>query len=199
MRPLVMDFPGDQTALEQTYEFMFGPSFLVSPVLEPDVKDWDVYLPKNEGGWIDFWTGERLAEGKRVKTAAPLSSIPLLIRAGSILPLGPKQQYVGEKPGEPIELRVYGGADGRFTLYEDEGDSYDYEKGVYATIDFAWDQSTQTLTIGKRKGEFPGMLKERTFHIVWVRPGHGGGIDPVSVPDGIVQYQGDEVTVSQEK
>ncbi len=199
MRPLVMDFPGDETALEQTYEFMFGPSFLVCPVLEPGAKDWEVYLPQNAGGWFDFWTGEHLDGGQRVNTTAPLSRIPLHVRAGSILPLGPKQQYIGENPADPIELRVYGGTDGRFTLYEDKGDSYDYEKGVYATIDFAWDHTAKTLTIGKRKGEFPGMLEERTFHIVWVRPGHGVGINPTPEPDVVVRYQGDVVTVSQEK
>ncbi len=197
MRPLVMDFADDQTALEQNYEYMFGPAFLVAPVLEPDVEYWDVYLPQADEDWIDFWNGTSNQGGQSVRVACPLGQIPLQVRAGSIVPLGPKQQYIGERASDPIELRIYMGADGRFTLYEDEGDTYEYEKGVYATIDFAWDQMTKTLTIGKRKGEFPGMLKERTFHIVWVRPGHGGGIDSVSEPDVVLRYQGDEVVVSQ--
>ncbi len=195
MRPLVMDFAGDETALTQSYEYMFGPAFLVSPVLEPGVKEWDVYLPQNEAGWIDFWTGKKLNGGQRVKAASPLDQIPLHVRAGSIVPLGPKQQYVGEKSSDTIELRVYTGADGHFALYEDEGDNYDYEKGNHAIIPIQWNEEQQTLVIGKRKGTFPGMLKTRTFHVVWVSSDHGVGIDPSEQPDAVVKYTGQAVQV----
>jgi alpha-D-xyloside xylohydrolase len=94
--------------------------------------------------------------------------MPLYIPGGSILPLGPQMQFIGEKPADPIELRIYGGANGSFTLYEDEGDTYHYEKGIYATIPIDWDEATQTLHIGERKGSFPGMLKDLTFNIVLV-------------------------------
>jgi alpha-D-xyloside xylohydrolase len=196
MRPLVMDFADDQTALEQNYEYMFGPAFLVAPVLEPGVSTWDVYLPKADEGWIDFWTGKPSKGGQSVKVASPLEQIPLQVRVGSIVPLGPKQQYIGEKPDAPIEIRVYPGADGRFVLYEDEGDNYNYEKGEFAKITLDWDDSTQTLTIGERTGEFSGMVKNRTFNVVKVSSGHGVGIDPEAKPDAVIKYTGAEATVA---
>ena len=195
MRPLVMDFAADETALQQRYEYMFGPAFLVAPVLAPGVKEWNVYLPQNDAGWIDFWTGEKLDGGQQVTTASPLGQIPLHVRAGSIVPLGPKQQYVGEKPSDPIELRVYTGADGHFALYEDEGDNYDYEKGLHTIIPIQWNDAQKTLVIGKRDGSFPGMIRNRTFHIVWVSPDHGVGIDPTEKPDAVVDYTGRRVKV----
>jgi alpha-D-xyloside xylohydrolase len=127
--------------------------------------------------------------------AAPQQQIPLFIRAGSILPLGPDLQYATEKSADPIELRVYRGADGAFTLYEDEGDSYRYEQGAFATIPIQWKQSTQTLTIGARAGEFPGMLKQRNFRVVWVRPGKGVGPQHESAPDVELQYDGKAVEI----
>jgi alpha-D-xyloside xylohydrolase len=99
-----------------------------------------------------------------------------------------------EKPADPIELRVYRGADGKFTFYEDEGDNDNYEKDQYATIPFEWNETRQTLTIGKRSGKFPGMLKERVFHVVFVSPGHGTGMTETTA-DNIVQYSGQPVTV----
>ena len=114
--------------------------------------------------------------------------MPIFVRAGSIVPLGPELEWASQKPADPLELRVYRGADGTFTLYEDEGDTYNYEKGQFATIPLAWDDGKQTLTIGDRKGEFPGMLKDRTFHIVFVGAGHGVGIDAEAKPDRVVRY-----------
>jgi alpha-D-xyloside xylohydrolase len=198
MRALPMDFRRDSAVYEISDQYMFGPAFLVNPVTQPNADSRQVYLPASTT-WANFWTGEVLTGGQRIDTPAQQRTIPLFMRAGSIVPLGPTLQYVDEKPADPIELRVYGGAHGRFTLYEDEGDSYDYEKGVYATIDFTWDDAAKTLTIGPRQGEFPGMLKERTFHIVWVRPGHGVGMDPTGEPDVVVQYKGDAVQVSKKK
>jgi alpha-D-xyloside xylohydrolase len=117
------------------------------------------------------------------------------VRAGSIVPLGPELQSASEMPADPIELRVYRGADGRFTLYEDAGETYEYEQGAFATIPITWDEKAATLTIGARKGSFPGMLAERTFHVVWVRAGHGAGVDPTEKPDASVTYKGTTVTV----
>ncbi len=195
MRPLVMDFRDDRQAMNIGNQFMYGPDLLVNPVTRPGATSRRLYLPRTE--WYDFWTGASEPGGRRITASAPLSRIPLYVRAGSVLPLGPEIQYAGQKPANPIELRVYPGADGRFTLYEDEGDNYDYEKGVYATIPFHWDNARQTLTIGARHGKFPGMLPTRTFDVVFVAPGHGVGVAPTAQPDKIVQYSGKPVTVTR--
>ena len=110
--------------------------------------------------------------------------------------MGPTKEWSTEKPEDPIELRIYRGADGDFTLYEDENDGYNYEKGAYATIPFRWDEAKQTLTIGERKGEFPGMLAERTFQVVFVRENHGIGVMPESKPDKAVHYSGQQINVT---
>lgn len=123
--------------------------------------------------------------------------MPLYVKAGSIIPLGPFKQYTTEKPEDPIELRIYPGADARFILYEDENDNYHYEKGIYATILFQWDEKSQTLTIAKQKGEFPGMLKEREFLIVWVKQGHGTGVEVTSEIDEVIKYRGEKVIVKK--
>ncbi|MGC8541894.1 MAG: DUF5110 domain-containing protein, partial [Phycisphaerae bacterium] len=124
-----------------------------------------------------------------------LDSMPLHIRAGSILPLGPVVQYAA-LPADPLEIRVYPGADGTFTLYEDENDNYNYERGVYSQITFTWDDHSRTFSVGTRQGQFPGMMINRTFHIVLVRSGHGTGITPTPHPDHVVQYTGAEVVVA---
>jgi alpha-D-xyloside xylohydrolase len=188
MRPLVMDFRADRRAQNVRDEFMFGPAFLVSPVTEPSAITRQVYLPR--GPWYDFWTGHALDGGRQIEAAAPLERMPLYLRGGSIVPMGPELEYSDQKPEDPIELRVYRGANGDFTLYEDENDSYNYEKGVYATIPFQWDEASGTLTIGARQGSFPGMLQTRTFQIVLVGEGHGAGIRPDPQPDRVVQYTG---------
>ena len=142
------------------------------------------YLPKG-AVWYDFWTNQKYQGGKTVTLETQLDRVPMFVRAGSILPLGPEMQYVGEKAWDDLEIRVYPGANGSFTLYEDEGDSYNYEKGVYSTITFSWNDKARKLTIGARKGEFPGMLKSRQFTVV--------------LPDGRqqkVQYDGTECTIS---
>ena len=109
--------------------------------------------------------------------------------------MGPFLQYSTEKPADPIELRIYTGADGSFTLYEDENDNYNYEKGIYATIDFKWNDAVKVLTIGKRNGEFPGMLKERTFKIVLINHYHGTGLEICPAPDKEVKYDGSELII----
>ncbi len=196
MRPLVMDFPKDQQALGIGNQYLFGPAIMVTPVTTAGATTQSVYLPATSAPWYNFWTGETVAGGQRVDAAAPVETVPLFIKPGSIIPMGPFLQYSSEKPADPIELRVYRGADCKFTLYEDEGDTYDYEKGVYATIPISWDDRRHTLEIGKRTGEFPGMLKERTFRVVFVSPNHGAGISIEAQPDATVLYTGKKVKVS---
>jgi len=161
---------------------------------EPRQKTRTVYLPTGNQ-WIDFWTGEVLAGGKSVAADAPIDKIPLMVRSGSIIPMGPFVQYSTEKPADPIELRIYPGANGSFTLYEDENDNYNYEKGVYSTIDFNWDDAQHQLRIDAMKGSFPGMLNTRTFHVVVVRKGHGTGVEVTGTPDKVIAYQGEQETV----
>lgn len=194
MRPLAMDFRADKKALVLGDEYMFGPAFLVAPVTEPQATNKTVYLP-NGASWVNFWTGGKLAGGKAVNISAPLIQIPLFVRAGSIVPLGPVVQFAGEKPADPLELRVYRGAEGSFTLYEDEGDSYRYERGVYATIPISWNEKNQTLTIGKRIGKFPGMLEKRTIRVVFVSSNHGIGAAAEKKADREIQYTGKAVTI----
>lgn len=194
MRPLVMDFPKDTKALGVGNEYMFGPAFLVCPVTKLHATTRAVYLPAG-ANWVNFWTGKTLTGGQTVTANAPVKIMPLYVRAGSIVPLGPVMPYATEKPENPIELRIYGGADGHFTLYEDENDNYDYEKGEYATIPIFWTEATHTLEIGKRSGHFPGMLNERTFHIVWVSADHGTGITSTKKPDVVVHYNGKAVKI----
>jgi len=195
MRALVMDFPKDTNGLAAGDEYMFGPAFLVAPVTTPKATNKVVYLP-GRCSWVNFWTGETITGGRAITANAPIDILPLYVRVGSIVPFGPGLQYATEKPADPIELRVYRGADGGFTLYEDEGDNYNYERGAWAAIPFAWNEAKQTLTIGKRSGEFPGMLKERAFNIVWVSEGRGAGVSFAEKPDAVVHYNGDAVTVS---
>jgi len=194
MRPLVVDFRTDVRAQNTGDQFMFGPAFLVNPVTEPGATTRSLYLPQAK--WYDFWTGSAIAGGRTIAAGALLERLPLYIRAGSILPLGPDEQWSTEKPADPIELRVYRGADGDFTLYEDENDNYNYEKGAYATIPLHWDDAKQALTIGDRKGQFPGMLESRTFRIVFAGENHGIGVNPEGQPDKTVTYSGRQVTVA---
>ncbi len=159
-----------------------------------DNKKVEVYLPSNHF-WYNFWTGGRIEGGKKIKTDAPIGIIPLFIKAGSIIPMGPFIQYSTEKPADPVELRIYRGADGNFTLYEDENDNYDYEKGIYSTIQFKWNDAENELIIGPRKGIFPGMLKSRTFNAVLVSKDHGTGLDISKSFDKVIKYSGKEVRV----
>ncbi|MDR1632217.1 MAG: DUF5110 domain-containing protein [Dysgonamonadaceae bacterium] len=207
LRALFMDFNDDAKVHNISNRYMFGRSFLVAPVTEPmyvfSKKDkWkdpyedfsktgaqEVYLPKGTG-WIDFWTGETFNGGQTVTKAVPIDIIPLYVRAGSIIPWGPKVQYAAEKRWDNLEIRIYPGADGKFTLYEDENDNYNYEKGFYTTIDFLWNDNDKTLTIGDRKGNFKGMLKNRKFRIVVVDKGKGVGIEESVKADKTISYNG---------
>ena len=193
MRPLVMDFSSDTSALKQNYEYMYGKAILVAPITEAEVNERNVYLPK-PAEWYDFWTGRNIDGGKLINTETPLDKIPLFIKAGSIIPMGPAIQFATEK-NNPLEIRIYPRADGEFTLYEDENDNYDYEKGKYSVITFKWNDAKNVLTISDRKGSFPGMLGERTFNIVKVSGNNGVGIDAVIKYDKVVNYDGKKIVV----
>ena len=193
-RPLVMDWRADPKTWNIGDQFMFGPAILVNPVLKQDATHRTVYLPDSPA-WYDFWSGESVKGGHEVESEAPLERIPLYVRAGSIIPFGPEIEYAGQAPAGPIELRIFRGADGKFDLYEDEGDTYNYEKGVHALIPVRWSEAEKTLTIGDREGEYPGMPKEFTLNIVWVAPGHGVGETVEAKPDKVIHYQGKAISV----
>ncbi len=193
MRHLIFDYPDDAQVYDIGDQFLFGPAILVNPVTEAGATSRSAYLPA--GKWYDFWTGKSMDGGNTQTLDAPLDKIPLLIKAGSILPLGPKIQYASES-NDPIELRVYGGADGSFTLYEDADDTYSYEQGEYSTIALSWDDAAKKLTIGARRGSFPGMTVAHSFHIVWVGESHGTGVEPTPSADVTVDYDGTEVVVA---
>lgn len=157
-------------------------------------KSTKVYLPAGTD-WYDFWTNEKINGGQEIAKETTIDIIPLYIKAGSIIPFGPQVQYATEKKWDKLEIRVYPGANGEFTLYEDENDSYNYEKGEYSTITFSWDNAKKTLTIGDRKGTFPGMLAERKFNIVFVTKNNGTGMDKVEKFDKEVMYAGKKSAV----
>jgi alpha-D-xyloside xylohydrolase len=193
-RPLVMDWRKDQKTWDIGDEFMFGPSILVNPVMKQDATHRPVYLPASPA-WYDFWSGAR-TEGKRdIDADAPLDRIPLYVRAGSILPLGPEIEYADQKPADPIELRIYRGANGAFDLYEDEGDSYNYENGAYTIIPIQWDEAARTLVIEDRKGAFPDMPQTHTFNVVWVSQNHGTGETIETRIDKVIHYNGKRISI----
>ncbi|MCU7552629.1 glycoside hydrolase family 31 protein [Chitinophagaceae bacterium LB-8] len=183
IRALYMDFVNDKKVYDIDNEYLFGKSFLVSPVTDKGTTTQSVYLPAG-AVWYDFWTGERTDGGKAVDKATPIDIIPLYVKGGSIVPWGPKVQYAEEKKWNNLELRIYPGADAAFTLYEDENNNYNYEQGKYAEITFNWNDQARTLTIKDRKGSFPGMLSTRKFNIVLVN----------NQNSKTITYKGKEVT-----
>lgn len=194
MRPFVFDFPHDKKAMEEKYEYMFGPSLLVAPVLQPGATSASVYLPQCEAGWVDFWTGKSCAGGTSVEVPVSLDKMPLFVRKGSILPLGGPKEHVGDKPDGAWEIRIYPGADAEYTVYEDEGDNYNYEKGAYATFKLKWNDKAGLLTVEERKGAFNGMATRRKMKIVKVGPGKGVGFKEARARKEIV-YTGQQIQV----
>lgn len=177
MRGLVFDFPKDTAVYPIADQYMFGPSILVNPITDSLADTRRLYLPKC--GWYNFWTGEYLEGGKWMNNVeAPISSMPLFVKAGSIIPIGPQVQYAAEKTDKPIEIRIYPGGNATFTLYEDENDNYNYEKGRYATIDFIWNDKNKTLSISALKGMYPDIQKKKIFQVVVVKKNNGVGITP---------------------
>jgi alpha-D-xyloside xylohydrolase len=192
MRALVMDFRTDPSSRDVLDEYMFGPAFLVCPVTAYKARSRDVYLPPAPGGWFDFWTGRAEAGGRHVTAAAPFESMPVYVRAGAIVPVGPELQYTGEKPADPITLTVYTGANGDFSLYEDDGATYGYERGAFSRIPLRWDDAARTLTIGARTGTFTGMLTTRTFRVKVVSAVKPQGLlgPPQGEVDATLTYDG---------
>jgi len=207
MRPLVMDFAHDKTARRLNDEYMFGHALLVKPVTDPlytwkddrkqgheiypDIRKAaapvSVYLPAG-AQWYDFFTGERHEGGRTLLRPTPITDLPVYVRAGSILPFGHDVQYSSERPWDDLEIRIYPGADATFTLYEDEGDNYNYERGQFTEITFHWNDTARTLTIGQRRGQYKGMLQQRQFRIVIA-----GQQDK---PAKVINYDGKNVDIS---
>ena len=195
MRGLVMDFNGDDKIYDIKDQWMFGSALMACPVGEYQKYSRNVYLPKQKG-WYDFYTGKHYAGGQTIVADAPYEKIPVFVPEGSILPVGPEMEWSDQKKPELIDLYVYAGKDGSYTLYEDEGTNYNYEKGKYATIDFQYDDAQKTLTIGARKGSFDGMLQKRRFNVVLVSGDNQQGISLAKAPKGKkVKYTGQEVTL----
>ena len=193
MRGLPMDFPCDSNVRNISDQWMFGPALMPCPVYEYKTRNRNVYLP--DGGWYDFYSGEYLPGGGSVDADAPYGRMPLFVRAGSIIPFGPAMEWSDEKPSDDILLAVYAGRDASFSLYEDEGVNYNYEKGLFSTIPIVWDDASRTLTIGARQGSFPGMLQQRKFRIVAVDPDRPWRYEPDS--EGVeVYYEGAAVSVN---
>ena len=195
MRGLVMDFNGDDNVYDIKDQWMFGPALMACPVGEYQKYSRNVYLPKQKG-WYDFYTGKHYAGGQTIVADAPFDKIPVFVPEGSILPVGPEMEWSDQKKAELIDLYVYAGKDGSYTLYEDEGTNYNYEKGKYAMIDFKYNDAQKTLTIGARKGSFAGMLQKRRFNVILVKAQNNQGVNLAKAPKGkMVKYAGQAVTV----
>ncbi|MGE5082423.1 MAG: TIM-barrel domain-containing protein, partial [Acidobacteriota bacterium] len=193
MRALPLEFSSDPGARAVSDQFLFGPSLMINPVTIEGATQRSIYLPAGHD-WFDFWTGKRVSGGETVSADAPLEKIPIYAKAGSVIPVGPVAQSASAK-ADPIDLRIYAGADGDFTLYEDEGDSYDYEHGTYSVIPMHWDDKAQRLTVGDRRGSFPGILEHRTFRVVRVTEAHGVGISTPDKFDATIDFTGKSVSV----
>jgi alpha-D-xyloside xylohydrolase len=190
-RPLVMDWRTDPNTWNVGDEFMFGPAILVSPVLKADVTKRSVYLPAAPA-WYDFWSGQSRGAGEW-EADAPPDRVPIFVRAGSIIPMGPEIQTATEDSGGPVELRIYRGADGSFSFYEDAGDGYAYEKNEHSVIPIRWEDRSGTLTIGARQGSFPGMIGHRRFRAILVSSGHGSGGETTGSANAEIDYDGKQV------
>ncbi|WCT10430.1 TIM-barrel domain-containing protein [Mucilaginibacter jinjuensis] len=206
MRALAMDFPSDTSVLNINNQYLFGKAILVAPVTDSlyvsrangntivdfnITKSQNLYLPKGSD-WVDFWTGQSYQGGKKIQAKVPIDQIPLFVKAGSIIPFGSLQQYTEQHADDKLEIRIYPGADGSFTLYEDENDGYNYEHGIYSLIDFKWNDKAHTLTISNRQGTFPSMLKTRIFNISIVAPGKTTGINTL-VSTYNLNYNGKQI------
>jgi len=203
MRSLAFDFRNDTNVYNIPDQYMFGPAFMVNPVTEQlysgsnasaGKTTRNVYLPATTK-WYDFWTGKVYNGGQTIASAAPIDVMPLYVKAGSIIPMGPVMEYATEKPANNIELRIYPGANGQFEYYEDENDNYNYEKGQSATFLLSWNDKLHQLSITGTKGSFKGMLSSHTFNIVMVNGDHGSNAGEVSKPDKTITYTGKALSV----
>jgi len=189
-----MDFNTDPKVQTIADQYMFGPSLLINPVTTFKARSRQVYLPASTG-WYDFYTGKYFEGGQHIQAEAPLNRMPVFVKEGSIIPIGPEIQYSNEKPAGPLTLYVYTGKDASFTLYEDEGENYNYEKGQYTNIPVAYSEATKTLTIGNRTGSFPGMSPSRKIQIVWVGSDQPVGTDVNVSSHQVINYSGTEITL----
>ncbi len=215
MRPFIMDFPHDRKAISLDNEYMFGHSILVKPVTDPmytyynqeerkgyelfedtasACEKTDIYLPEGER-WYDFWNNSIHEGGQTIERDCPIDIMPVYIKAGSIIPFGPAVQYAEEKKWDNLEIRIYPGKDCEFTLYEDEGDSYNYENGAFSQIVFSWNDDKETLTIDDRNGSFDGMMKTRKFRIIVVGEDTPSGDKEPRKFDKTVRYNGKKLTL----
>ena len=193
MRALPLEYPNDVRVRNIQDQFLFGPSLLVSPVVDQGARVRDLWLPVADS-WVDFWTGQRHQGGETVKADAPLSQIPIHVKEGSIVVLGPAVQSAADS-ADPLEIRIYSGRDADFAFYEDQGDGYSYESGQRATIPMHWDDHRQILIVGAANGNFPSMPKQLTLRIVRVHSGHGVGVAPEQNADRVVEYGGRRIAV----
>jgi alpha-D-xyloside xylohydrolase len=195
MRALVMDFNGDTRVNNIGDQYMFGPSLMVAPVYQYKARNREVYFPA-ANGWYDLYTGKYTEGGQKLKVEAPYERMPLFVKEGSIVPFGPEIQYTSEKQAVEITLYVYTGKDAEFTLYEDEGINYNYEKGAFSTIQFRYNEQSGKLTIGDANGSFDGMIKSRTFNVVWISKQKPVAFDLTKKANATVIYDGKMVEVT---
>ena len=194
MRALVMDFNGDREVENIGNQWMLGPALMACPVGYYKARNRSVYFPE-QCGWYNLYTNEYVEGGQRLVVDAAYEQIPVFVREGAIIPFGPEMEWSDEKPAELINLYVYAGENGTFQLYEDEGTNYNYEKGKYATIDITYDDASKTITFSARKGQFPGMLKQRRFNVVLITKDAPKPLN-LDNPEGkMVDYNGKSVTV----
>jgi alpha-D-xyloside xylohydrolase len=193
MRSLAFDFRNDPQVYSIPDQYMFGPAFMVNPVTDQGAQSRKVYLPKTT--WYNFWTGEKLKGGQTIDASAPINIMPLYVKAGSIIPMGAEVEYATQKTNKPVELRIYPGANGKFTIYEDENDNYNYEKGNYATYTLTWNDKQHTLSISNINGGYNGMPKSQKFNIVLVNGAHGSDEAVTDKADKEIRYEGKAMSV----
>jgi alpha-D-xyloside xylohydrolase len=194
MRGLVMDFPADRKTWDINDQYLFGPVFLVAPVTEFKARSREVYLPAGTL-WYDYYSGQSSRGGQTIRASAPYERMPLFVRAGAIVPTGPAIQHTANNSHSPVTLNVYTGADGTFSLYEDDGVSRQYLHGQYSRIPLNWNERSRTLTVGTREGRYPGMAGKRTINVRWMRPGSPRALAFDAKTDATISYDGREQTV----
>lgn len=194
MRGLIMDSQ-EQAVYNIDDQFMFGPALLINPVTRYKAVKRELYLPGKVAGWYDLYSGKYFKAGQRIEASAPYERMPVFVKAGSIIVSGPELQYTGEKPASELIVYVYAGQDGSFTLYEDDGRSYEYEKGSFSTIRFDYDDRSGTLRVGSRAGSFPGVTAERTISVVRVAKDKAVGMDFKSGIKERINYRGKEISI----
>lgn len=194
MRPLIMDFPNDSKSFNIDDQFMFGPHLLICPVTEYKARSREVYLPEGTG-WFNLFTGKFSEGGNTILADAPLSNIPVYIKEGSVLPWGPEIQYAMEDTDQPLTICIFAGKNGSFTLYEDEGVNYQYEKGHYSKIKFSYADAGRKLQIDKREGSFPGMKTNRKFNLVIIDKNKPTPLFPEPKPLKTIEYSGEAMNI----